>query len=147
MAYTKEVKSAAMADLAAGMPVMQVSELHNVNYKTVFRWAQELPMAIRQSESYENKKERIGELIIDLLETNLIVAKTIITTVANDEEWIKRQSAGEIGILYGIITDKTATIASILTAAAQPQLPAPEQREIDPYSDGRVSGGIITDTD
>lgn len=149
MAFSRAVKAAAMADLAAGMGPTEVSVKHGINYRTVIHWSSELPLTVAtKHETFATKKEAIGDLIIDLLDTNLRVAKKLLETVADDKEWIKSQSASDLGVFYGIITDKSATIASILTAAAQPQpqLPAPTQ-EVDPYSDTNVSGVISQDTD
>lgn len=147
MAYSRQVKAAAMADLASGVGPTEVAKKHGINYRTVIHWSSELPIV--KQETFASKKEAIGDLIIELLTTNLEIARNLLVVVGNDTEWIKRQSASELGIFYGIITDKTATIASILTAANQsPQLPAPsEHQETDPYQDGNVSGIIEVTTD
>jgi hypothetical protein len=51
------------------------------------------------------KRERIGDLLLEYLETNLETLKAQ-QVVFRDETWLKQQSASELAILHGVSADK-----------------------------------------
>lgn len=55
------------------------------------------------------KKEAIGDLLVQYLETNLRTLKAQ-SEVFADPEWLKEQSASEATMLHGVITDKTVRL-------------------------------------
>ena len=61
----------------------------------------------------ENRRERIGDLIIDNLEAQLNATKMMATAI-QDEDWIRKQPASEIAVLFGVISDKTFRILEAL---------------------------------
>lgn len=61
----------------------------------------------------ENRRELIGDLIIDNLEAQLSVTKTMAIAI-QDEDWIRKQPASEIAVLFGVISDKTFRILEAL---------------------------------
>lgn len=61
----------------------------------------------------ENRREKIGDLIIDNLEAQLNATKMMATAI-QDEDWIRKQPASEIAVLFGVISDKTFRILEAL---------------------------------
>lgn len=61
----------------------------------------------------ENRREQIGDLIIDNLEAQLNATKMMATAI-QDEDWIRKQPASEIAVLFGVISDKTFRILEAL---------------------------------
>lgn len=68
------------------------------------------------------KKERVGPLIVEFLETTLESLKAVNETTS-DDEWIRRQDASGLAVFFGVKTDK---IAKILDAIHR----APDEDEV-----------------
>lgn len=100
-----------MAALLAGQSVSVVAEEYKIPVGTVKRWsagAKEKLEPVRTQ-----KKERISELIADNIEAALETTRAMLDVIKNPE-WIKKQTASELGVLYGIIQDKTYRILEAL---------------------------------
>lgn len=109
--YDAQTKAAVMAALLSGQSVSKVADEYKIPLGTVKRWsagAKELLQPVR-----DEKKERIGALIIDNIEAALETTQAILNVVKT-KEWIEKQTATEIGVLYGIISDKTYRILEAL---------------------------------
>jgi len=111
--YSDEEKGAVMAALLEGQSISKVAEAYQIPRGTVAAWAGQV-----RGEGYSNpvatsKKERIGELIVENLEASLEATKAMAHVFA-DKEWIKKQNAAEIAVLYGVIQDKTFRILEAL---------------------------------
>ncbi len=111
--YSDETKAAVMAELAAGQGVGKVADEYRIPVGTVKAWKRrvksEHPVATQ-------KKEAIGDLLVQYLETNLRTLKAQ-SEVFADPEWLKKQSASEAAMLHGVLTDKTVRL---LEAMAPP---------------------------
>ncbi len=111
--YSDETKAAVMAELAAGQGVGKVAKDYEIPVGTVKAWKRrtkdERPVATE-------KKEAIGDLLVQYLETNLRTLKAQ-SEVFADPEWLKKQSASEVAMLHGVLTDKTVRL---LEAMAPP---------------------------
>jgi len=59
------------------------------------------------------KRERIGHLIIDNLEAEMEATKAM-TNVFKDEQWLRKQEASQLAVLYGVIKDKTHRVLEAL---------------------------------
>ena len=59
------------------------------------------------------KKEAIGDLLVQYLETNLKTLKAQ-SDVFADPEWIRQQDASEMAILHSVLTDKTVRLLEAL---------------------------------
>jgi transposase-like protein len=119
--YSDDTKAAVMAELAAGQGVGKVAGEYKIPVGTVKAWKRrtrgEQPVATQ-------KKEAIGDLLVQYLETNLRTLKAQ-SEIFADPEWLKKQSASEAGILHGVITDKTVRLLEALgPTAADGTLPS-----------------------
>lgn len=101
--YSDETKAAVMAALLQGQSVSSVAKQYKIPKGTVSSWKHKAQGVGNVS---TQKREAISDLLGELLVTNLQAAKTVIETIA-DPAYIKRQSASEIAVLWGVINDKT----------------------------------------
>jgi transposase-like protein len=108
--YSDETKAAVLAALLAGQSISEVSGRYNIPEGTVKAW---------KSRTVNNgggvatvatpKKERIGELLVELVETEI---ETLIhmSKAQRDEKWFNKQSAADIAVLKGVTKDKLMRI-------------------------------------
>lgn len=117
--YSDETKAAVMAALLAGQSVSSIAAEYEIPKGTVSGWKKIADRYFTPSEQATTQKsaERVGELIIDLLTTELETLKSMAGQFA-DPAWIAKQDAADIGVLYGIIQDKVFRKLEALTRAA-----------------------------
>lgn len=99
-----------MAALLSGQSVSAVAKEYKIPQSTVSTWRAQSPNI---DDIGTKKRERIGALVIDNLEAALETTQAILNVVKT-KEWIEKQTATEIGVLYGIISDKTYRILEAL---------------------------------
>lgn len=113
--YSEETKAAVMAALLAGQSVSSVSNEYNIPRSTVGNWRVKLGQAGVPSVP-DTKKEQIGELLVAYLHANLKALESQ-SQVFSDKEWLQRQSASELAVLHGVMTDKAVRLIEALTRA------------------------------
>ncbi len=67
-------------------------------------------------EIVNSKKDRIGELITEMLEASL-ASLTRIANITTDNVWLKSQNAAELATLYGVKADKIIRILEAIERA------------------------------
>lgn len=67
-----------------------------------------------------DKKDAIGEKIMEFLESALEGLKSIDQKLAMNEEWLLRQNAAEIATFYGVKADKVIKILEAIERANEP---------------------------
>lgn len=110
--YPDELKAQAMAALLAGQSISVVAEKYKIPRGTVASWASRERGALR-SETNSGQRERIGDLIVDNIEAMLETTKEMLH-VLRDKDWIEKQAASEIAVLFGVIADKTYRLLEAL---------------------------------
>jgi transposase-like protein len=108
--HSDEIKSAVMAALLAGQGVNEVAKQYNVPKQTVSYLKAKLDEKLGQS----GLKREIGTLVMELLETKLETLKAIALAISKPD-YLQKQSASEVAVLYGVLADKSFRI---LTAMA-----------------------------
>jgi len=104
--YSPEVKAAVMAALMDGQSLDRVSREHGVPKTTVWAWGKQAEGVISGVPNVPNiKKERIGDLLIDLLIAKL-EAQIAMAEHSGDKEWLKGQDASALAMLLGVSDDK-----------------------------------------
>lgn len=104
--YTPEVKAAVMAALMEGQSIRQVEREYGVPKSTVAAWGKEAESVIGGVPTVpDTKKERIGELLIELLIAK-IEAQIAISKHATDKVWLLKQDASALAMFYGVSDDK-----------------------------------------
>jgi hypothetical protein len=112
-AHDETIRAEAMAALLAGQSISYVAKEYKLPRGTVSAWSRNLP---RNHTVSTEKRERIGQLIIDNVEAEF---ETMIAMqdVFTDKEWLKKQSASELAVLYGVIKDKAIRVLEALPDA------------------------------
>lgn len=119
--HSEETRAQIVAALLAGQGVNEVSRKYNIPKATVSRLKNGL--AVEQLEQVETlKKERLTDLIEAHLTQSLKAATGIASKVC-DDTWFAKQNAADIGVLYGILTDKAVRILEAAEAASVESAP------------------------
>lgn len=113
-AYTDETKAAVLAALMAGQSISEVAREYNIPKGTVSAWKKRTTVA----ENATQKKE-IGDLLVEYLRTNLNTLRTQAEVFA-DKTWLKKQAAGELAVLHGVLTDKAVRLLEALSKGHEP---------------------------
>lgn len=118
--YDPELIARVVAAVMAGASVNAVAREYRIPKGTVSAWVKrrggEQMLTERRdavATAATQKRERIGDLIIDNLEAQLEATKSI-AQVVSDGEWVKKQPASELAILFGVISDKAFRILEAL---------------------------------
>jgi len=103
-----EIRAQALADLQAGCTVTDVSMRYDLGKATVSRLKNELgPETLEQIGT--NRIETIGELVEKHLRASLKAA-TSVANQCNDRRWIEKQSAKDLAVFYGVVSDKAIRV-------------------------------------
>lgn len=115
--YSAETKAAAMAALLAGQAVNAVAAEFQLPEGTVKAWRHRMKGAATETVVATEKREEIGTLLIDYLHANLSTLRAQQIVFA-DADWLKKQDAGELAVLHGVMTDKAIRLLEALGGAA-----------------------------
>lgn len=111
--YDEATKAAVMAALLAGQGVAEVAEKYKINPATIRSWKSRQQNGETVATVATEKRQRIGDLILEGLEAQLMATKAMADVFA-DKDWIRKQEASQIAILFGVISDKTYRILEAL---------------------------------
>lgn len=117
MAYSDEKRAQVMAALLEGQSVTKVAKDYEVSQATVSRIKSSLGPEVLEEIGYE-KKERIADLVESHLRDSL-KACAAIAQHATNAQWLSRQSASELAVLYGVLTDKSIRILEAAESAGR----------------------------
>lgn len=112
--YTDETKAQVIAKILLGHSVSQIAEDHGIPYSTVATWkakalnvdVETQQISIQKKENDEDIKSRISSKLLVYLEANIDAAIAQLK-VFSDPNWIREQSAQEMAILHGVMSDKS----------------------------------------
>jgi transposase-like protein len=114
-----EVRAAIMAALLEGQGVSKVARDLKVSKATVSRIKNTVaPEHLKQLET--EKRENIAELMISHLTTSLKAANALAEKAAINQSWFDKQSAGEIAVLYGVLSDKAIRLVEAIEISQEP---------------------------
>lgn len=115
--YPNDVKAAVMASLLEGQSISAVAKQYDIPKGTVSGWKRKAfaNVGTRSSDTVATqKKEEIGELLIDYLRVMLITLKTQAEHFG-DKKWLQEQGANELAVLHGVSTDKAIRLLEALS--------------------------------
>lgn len=118
--YSDETKAAAMAALLAGQSVDEVAKRYRIPEGTIRSWKSRQLNGESIATVAMEKREIIGDLLIDYLYESLRTLKAQVIVFA-DESWLKKQPASEVAVLHGVITDKAIRLLEALADKEQPE--------------------------
>jgi transposase-like protein len=115
-------KAMVLAELATGDSISAVAKRHNINKGTVSRWNREaaafVPTApgamvavVAQPDATQKTRAReaVEGRLYDYMLSSIDTLAAQIRLFGNDE-WLRKQPAGDLGNLHGIVADKTARL-------------------------------------
>jgi transposase-like protein len=114
--HSAATKAAVMAALLEGQGSTKVAADFKLPEGTVKAWRarmKEHDGSAKVASVAPEKREEIGELLVTYLHANL---KTLTEQqkVFADPEWLKKQDAGEVAVLHGVMTDKAIRLLEAL---------------------------------
>lgn len=104
-AHSDETRAAVMAALLAGQGVNEVAREYNLDSGLVSRWKKSIPENELQQVAVQ-KKEHIGDLVEAHLRASLTACVNI-ANIANNNDWISKQSGDSLAVFYGVLSDKS----------------------------------------
>lgn len=110
-AYSAETKAAALAEIANGNTPAYVARKYGLGVTTVQSWAKE-----QRREILPLKAARANLLtyeVFELVRLNIHAMKAM-TEVASRPDYLEKQSARELAVLYGVLADKTYRVLAAL---------------------------------
>lgn len=111
--YDEHIKAQALAALLAGQSPAQVAATFGIPTGTLKSWKSRQANGATVATVATQKKERIGELLLEYLEEGLTTLREQLK-VFRDPDWLKKQSAGEAAVLHGVIADKQIRLLEAL---------------------------------
>ena len=112
--YSKEIKAEVMAALLQGQGLGTVSKGFDIPKATLQRWRNNA----KRIGAVEKRESRIATLIGEYLEASLTTLRAQ-AEAFRDPDWLREQSASEVGVLHGIMLDKSVRILDAIERAGQ----------------------------
>lgn len=139
--YSKEIKAAALADLATGEQPAVVAQRYGLNRDLVNKWKQRMsarastPMSAQTSApirrpSVEFEQQSLTELVMSNLRAKLIATQRI-AEYATTPEWLNKQNAADVAGLFECLDRSAVGILDRLATAQRAALPGAADREPD----------------
>lgn len=113
MMSKEERKAGAFADLLSGASVTAVAARWGIHRNTVARWRAADP-ELSSSHFREDVQEDLSKLVVKHLQQQFTAQEAILAQ-ANDAEWLSKQSARDLAVLFGVISDKQVRILEAAT--------------------------------
>jgi transposase-like protein len=113
--YSPEAKARAIAALLVGGRPRVVAREHGIPESTVTTWRHRLKTGKLRHEKKGGHRSDFGELLMECLEASLR-SSIAQARQMQDPEWIRRQPAGELAVLFGIVFDGTLRTIELLPA-------------------------------
>ena len=111
MRHSNETRAAVVAALLTGQSISNVASEYKIPEGTVKGWSARL----NGSKLVEpQKKEEIGELLIEYLRANLETLR-LQAEMFSDKKWLAKQTASEAAVLHGVMTDKAIKLLEALS--------------------------------
>lgn len=116
--YSEEVKARALAALLAGQSPATVAATMNIPIGTLKSWKSRARNGDGVATVATEKRERIGELLLEYLEEGLTTLREQVK-VFRDADWLKKQPASELAVLHGVVADKQIRLLEALATDAE----------------------------
>lgn len=111
-----------MAAILSGQPVTEVAKNHDVAHSVVSRWQKEIPHD-QLDEVGRKKGIDFGCLLGAYLQESLVTLKEQAIHF-RDKPWLKQQTASDLGVLHGILADKSVRLLEAAEAASRAAIEA-----------------------
>jgi len=114
--YSPETKAAVLAALLQGQGAHEIATAFKLPEGTVRTWHARVKLSdgsASVSRVETQKREQIGELLIDYLHANLSTLRKQ-QEVFGDPAWLAKQNAADVAVLHGVMTDKAIRLLEAL---------------------------------
>ncbi len=122
MAHSAEVRAQVIAALLAGQGVLEVARQYKLPKQTVSRFKNSC-VPDELGRVGPKNRETLDSLLLEAVSAN-ISALTAIADAVSEPEYVSKQPADSVGVLYGILADKAVRF---LEAASFGAGDAPEE--------------------
>ena len=113
--YTDETKAQVMAALLAGQSVNAVAREYKIPKGTGSSWRiRDVPGVAKDA----TQKTALDDLLFAYVQQSLLTLTTQVEFF-RDKDWIRKQSASELAILHGVVTDKAIRLLEAHGQAAE----------------------------
>ena len=114
--YDPQTKAAALAAIVTGESLSSVSKRLGISRTTLKRWrdGEHLPAP---SMTGHQKRQELGEQLFGYLQESITTLEFLVKFTRN-EKWLTRQSASDVAVLYGVLTDKSVRLLAALQSPA-----------------------------
>lgn len=119
--YPVEIRWAAIAAILAGETQERIAQLFDIDQSTVSRWKKNIREELANMATEQREQIEIN-IFITIVKTQHAIQAQL--NVFSDPQWLKRQSAAELGILHGILHDKSIRLLEALSPAESSQAPS-----------------------
>ena len=115
--HDEQTKAAVMAALLEGQSVSSVAKKYEIPKGTVSRWKKTaVSGGVRQERTQKGEAQDMGDLLMELLETN-IRSLIAVSKTTSEPDWIKKQSASELATFFGVKHDKVVRMIEALNGS------------------------------
>lgn len=115
--HDENTKAAVVAALLEGQSVSSVAKDYEIPKGTVSRWKKTaLSGGVRENRTQKGPEGSIGDLLMKLLETN-VRSLIAISEKTADADWLDKQSASEVSLLFGVKHDKVVRMIEALNGS------------------------------
>ena len=101
--YSPEQRAAVLSALLEGQALSHVAKEYKMPYSTVRRWRE------NQKAGRYADQDKVGDLLLQYLQTNLETLRKQAEFFC-DRDWLEKQSASEVAVLHGVMSDKAIRI-------------------------------------
>lgn len=121
-AYSDEIRSAALADLATGASVSATARKYGIGRATLTAWRDTTNMPYPTPDG-QGKRADIGEQLYGYLEES-IATMVAQLRFARDPNWLARQNAADLAVFLGVTADKATRLLAAFRPAPDSDDPA-----------------------
>jgi hypothetical protein len=128
--YSEQFIGEVMSEYAEGASSFALSKRFGVSASAIENWARRYGIS-RGAQVSPNAQQEIGQALVRLV-VKQIETHGILLVRAQDPEWFKMQSAGDVALLISTIHEKNIQLLSSLQAGQKQEI---ERIEMDPDYD------------
>ncbi len=110
-AHDDGTRAAVLAALLAGQGVSELAREHQLSRSTIINWRD--AAGIGSTPVQPQKKGEISDLVTDLLR-EVLTTLQLQAVEFRDPEWLKKQGAADVAVLFGVVADKGLRLLSAI---------------------------------
>jgi len=101
--YTPEIRAEVLSALLEGQAISKVSDDYKIPLSTIQNWRK------RERQGAYGRSTEVGDMLVVYMQKSL-EALTKQAEKFADFDWLDKQSASELAVLHGVMTDKVIRI-------------------------------------